>query len=363
MERVFIFVFSGSFLSSWLLGRLRRRSGTQAGRSLYGLLQAMLVTGVMLLDDKLHAGGITPSLLASDMLFLDALVLHRVRFVSEKKGHSYLFPLLAAAGLVRSVMALAGYPLPFDPVVHMTVVSGMMLSSSLAEEVVRMFPAGRLRGIPPEHVAFVFMKSVCAQVMMLLCVVILTFPSSRPLCRAASVLLAGMYAYLVHSMSRGTPVLRVMPVAAAVAVRHRMAGHERVTEESRRIDLLFERIETYMQQEKPFLDDAFSLTKLAVEMATNKSMLSKTINDKSGKNFCRYVNEYRIRYAVSLMGRDRRLKVSELALMSGFHTVASFNMAFKMIMNDTPSEYMRTLNSSRLARQEGGEQSAPPAIP
>ncbi len=116
------------------------------------------------------------------------------------------------------------------------------------------------------------------------------------------------------------------------------------------MDLLFERVEAYMQKEKPYLDDMFTMTRLAAEMMTNKSMLSKTINEKSGEHFCRYVNAYRIRHALSLMERDSRLRVGEISLMSGFHSVASFNMAFKHMMNDTPSEYMRTLHASGLHR-------------
>lgn len=108
--------------------------------------------------------------------------------------------------------------------------------------------------------------------------------------------------------------------------------------------LLYERVERYMQEHQPFLEDGFSLTELAAAMYTNKSYLSRTINHYSGYNFCQYVNKYRIEYAIEMMKKDKRIKILELAMTSGFHSVASFNMAFKLHTNDTPSEYMRTIH-------------------
>ena len=360
MERVFIYVFALIFLIIWLYDSLGRKAGLSKGRMALRLVPPAVVTAVMLLDDRMYAGGIPAFLLAADMLFLDAMVLQGIRFQSERRKVSLPFLLLTAAGLARSICAVAGLPLPLDPGVHMVLVSGMMLSFSVSEEVVRMFPSGRIRGIIHEHVAMVFLKTASAQALTLLGVILLSASSSRFLCLAVCLLLAVIYAYLQYSASLGTPALRMIPVAAAV-MRQTASGRD--TDESRREDLLFERVEAYMQKEKPYLDDAFTLAKLATEMTTNKSMLSKTINDKYGENFCRYVNAYRIRHAVSLMQREKRLKVSELSMMSGFHSVASFNMAFKLLMSDTPSEYMRTLYSARLARPAAGERSAPKESP
>ena len=355
MERIIIYGSAGIFLTIWLYGRLGRKEEKRRGDGVLRLVPPLLVTLMMLLDDRMTPGGIPASLLAADMLFLDASVLQGIRFISEKRRLSIPYLLLAAAGPARCACALAGLRFPLDPCTHMVLVSGMMLSCSVADEVFRMFPSGRIRGIPQEHVALVFIKTASAQALMLIGAVILAVSSSRTMCLVACVLLAVVYAYLQHSYSLGTPAVRVIPAVAAAAMRQ--AAPDNVTDESRREDLLFERVEAYMQKEKPYLDDTFTLTRLATDMMTNKSMLSKTINDKSGNNFCRYVNAYRIKHALSLMHRDKRLKVSELSMMSGFHTVASFNMAFKLMMSDTPSEYMRTLHSSGLARPAAGERS------
>ena len=361
MERVLIYCFASLFLMIWLAYSRAGKREKAWGESLFRLVPPMAVTAIMVLDDRFSTDGMPASLLAADMLYLDALVLHGVRFISEKGRVSVPFLLLAAAGPLRSALAAAGHPFRIDPSVFMVLVSGLMLSYTVAEEVIRIFPSGRLKGILQEHVALVFMKVASAQGLTLTGAFILAVRASRPMCLVLCAVLAAVYAYLQFSSSLGTPHPRVIPAAVAAAVRQ--AAPDRVTDESRREDLLFERVEAYMQKEKPYLGDTFTLTRLATEMMTNKSMLSKTINDKSGNNFCRYVNAYRVKHALSLMQRDRRLKVSELSMMSGFHTVASFNMAFKLIMSDTPSEYMRTLHSAGLARPAARERSVPEGSP
>ncbi len=121
-------------------------------------------------------------------------------------------------------------------------------------------------------------------------------------------------------------------------------------EDCSRMDELFERLEKYMKENEPYLDENLSLSDLATVMLTNKTYLSKTINYKSGMHFCPYVNKYRIEYSLKIMNKDNRVRVMELAVLSGFHSVSTFNMAFRLFMGDTPSEYMRTLRSKGLYR-------------
>lgn len=106
---------------------------------------------------------------------------------------------------------------------------------------------------------------------------------------------------------------------------------------------LYEKVQQIMESKRPFLDEDFSLQDLASASFTNKTYLSKTINLFSGRNFRQFVNYYRIRYSIDLMKQDKHLRVSELSALSGFHTVVTYNMAFKLNMNETPSEYLQRL--------------------
>lgn len=124
-----------------------------------------------------------------------------------------------------------------------------------------------------------------------------------------------------------------------------------LTEDESKMKMLFDRVEEYMEEKKPFLEEDFQMSDLAEAVFTNKAYLSKTINKVYGNNFCQYVNSYRVKYAVELMEKDDRVKVVELAMLAGFHSVVSFNMAFKLFMNTTPSEYQRTVQSKRLQSQ------------
>ena len=81
---------------------------------------------------------------------------------------------------------------------------------------------------------------------------------------------------------------------------------------------------------------------------TNKVYVSRAINDHTGKNFCQYVNYHRIMYSVSAFRENPHLRISELAEMSGFHTIVSYNMAFRLVMNDSPGEWCKKI------RQETG---------
>lgn len=110
-----------------------------------------------------------------------------------------------------------------------------------------------------------------------------------------------------------------------------------------RMNALYARAVEYMEKKQPFLDEDFSLAAMSTALFTNKSYLSRVINYYSGRNFKQFVNFYRIRYAVDLISQDPRLSVLELATMSGFHSVVTFNVAFRLNMNDTPGAYCRNV--------------------
>lgn len=102
---------------------------------------------------------------------------------------------------------------------------------------------------------------------------------------------------------------------------------------------LFVRCCRYMELRKPFLVESFSLEDLALALFTNKLYLSQTINACTGRNFRSFVNGYRVMYAMDLFRKNNRLRVSDLSNLSGFHTPVSFNMAFKLMMDEAPGAW------------------------
>ena len=106
---------------------------------------------------------------------------------------------------------------------------------------------------------------------------------------------------------------------------------------------LFNDVIRIMETKKPYLQEDFVIDDLSRMTRTNRLYLSKSINFHSGRNFNQLVNYYRVKYAIELIKKDPGLRMVEVAQMSGFHTVVSFNMAFKLNEHTTPSEFARSL--------------------
>ena len=126
--------------------------------------------------------------------------------------------------------------------------------------------------------------------------------------------------------------------------------------ESPAMNELYGRIIKLMESSKPYLREDYSLQDLAGSVYSNKTYLSKTINLMSGKNFRQFINSYRVLHSVELIKRNPKMRVEELAVMSGFHSSVTYNMAFKANMQETPGEYAQKLRSNlsglRAKRQE-----------
>lgn len=328
--------------------------GSLSGRRMWGLKER----GFRLARDifplalvSLDAwNGIPVSLLAADLLFCDAVLLQSVTAPQPRDRFPFMSALLSLACLARGVLDASGVRLHVDPATFMVLSAAFLLASGPFGEWLP-WPRGRREALPGAG-RISSQNAACCRILGFSSTVVVALgsvsvPFTHGALLAISLILSLLYAFLYLQSSLGSRTLRF----PAVFSPRKLEGGS--IDEAQRMDMLFQRIEAYMQRERPYLDENFTLAELAREMLTNKGMLSKTINTKSNRNFCQYVNSYRIQYAVSLMKKDHRLRVVELSLMSGFHSVASFNMAFKLFMNDTPSEYMRTLQAMEMLHPGG----------
>lgn len=102
---------------------------------------------------------------------------------------------------------------------------------------------------------------------------------------------------------------------------------------------IYMRLEQYFEAAKPYLDGNLTINDVAARLYTNKVYVSKAVNRYSGLNYCQYVNRYRIGYAVESYKKDPGLRISELAQMSGFNSMAAFNISFRTFMNESPREW------------------------
>ena len=125
-------------------------------------------------------------------------------------------------------------------------------------------------------------------------------------------------------------------------------------EKADNLEQLYARIQTLFDEQKPYLDENITVGDIAKMLYTNKAYLSRTINDHTGKNFCQFVNYYRVMYSMDLFRKNPWPRVAELADMSGFHTIVSYNMAFRFVNNESPGEWCRRTRLEMGVKNEKG---------
>lgn len=104
---------------------------------------------------------------------------------------------------------------------------------------------------------------------------------------------------------------------------------------------IYERVVLLFEMEKPFLKGELTINDIVKVVFSNKVYISRAISHYTGRNFRQFVNYHRVMYSMELFRSRPDLKVAELSALSGFNTVVSFTMAFRLFVNETPSEWCR----------------------
>ena len=123
-------------------------------------------------------------------------------------------------------------------------------------------------------------------------------------------------------------------------ISHVEVANDAVKEDGHYRDI-YERVMAYFDEYLPYLNSELTISDVVKVVFTNKLYISRAISKYTGRNFCQFVNYYRVTYSVNLFRKNPDLKILELANASGFNTVASFSMAFKLFMNENPSDWCR----------------------
>ena len=104
---------------------------------------------------------------------------------------------------------------------------------------------------------------------------------------------------------------------------------------------LYEKILEYFAETKAYLNPNLTINDVVAVVLSNKLYISKAVNRFTGRNFCQFVNYYRVIHAIELFRDNTDLKVHELASRSGFNSAVSFGMAFKLYMGEKPGDWCR----------------------
>lgn len=180
--------------------------------------------------------------------------------------------------------------------------------------------------------------------MMLTCAALVPGNTGLVLESAGAVAFMALYAVLYMRALTGRTF--ILDEGTEMRIKDIIKGNLRTSfidkaEEDRKMNNLYRKIMLYMSEDKPYLDPSFCMNDMATKVYSNKLYLSRTINLLSGRNFRQFVNYHRIQYAIALFKKDPKLKVGEVAEMSGFNSGVSFNMAFKVNTGKTPSEWLQ----------------------
>ena len=114
---------------------------------------------------------------------------------------------------------------------------------------------------------------------------------------------------------------------------------------SSKTDEYYTQLKKMMEEDKIYQDPNLNMTILSEKTGLSNSYLSQIINQKDGRNFFDFVNEYRIDEVKQKMSDPKYSHYTILALAqdSGFGSKSTFNSFFKKTTGKTPSQYKREL--------------------
>lgn len=112
-----------------------------------------------------------------------------------------------------------------------------------------------------------------------------------------------------------------------------------------RDDNIRRRLIKYFEEEKPYLRADLSINEVASYLYSNKSYVSRVINDHFKKNFNQFVNFYRIEEAKRIFLIDRSLSITNWYQKAGFGSMASFCISFRIYTGASPADWCKEQKS------------------
>lgn len=126
--------------------------------------------------------------------------------------------------------------------------------------------------------------------------------------------------------------------------------YESSTLEEGRKTKMVARLLDYVRAERPYLEPELTLGQLAAGVGIPAHYLSQVINEKVGKSFGDFINEFRVERAKNLLGDERHehLTILAIAYEAGFNSKTAFYDAFRRFVGVTPSKFRKQLKISSL---------------
>ena len=104
---------------------------------------------------------------------------------------------------------------------------------------------------------------------------------------------------------------------------------------------IIQRLILHFESHKPYLHKDLKLADVSKQIYTNRTYLSRALNQSLSKNFNQFVNYYRVKEACRLYIDNPLIKINEMSEKSGFKNLSSFSTAFSFNMRYTPAEWCK----------------------
>ncbi|WP_130735269.1 helix-turn-helix transcriptional regulator [Flavobacterium sp. J27] len=100
------------------------------------------------------------------------------------------------------------------------------------------------------------------------------------------------------------------------------------------------------EKNKDYINKNCSLENLAKDFNTNKTYLSKIINEDKGYSFSSYINNLRIDYVIQLLKEDKKIRkysIESIAEEVGYNNAKAFSKAFYERIQVKPSVFIKNM--------------------
>ncbi len=109
-------------------------------------------------------------------------------------------------------------------------------------------------------------------------------------------------------------------------------------------DSLASRFQHLMMDQHVFLQPKLSLDDVAESLNTNKTYVSKMVNNTYNLGFPELINILRVDYAEQYIISHREARQEEIAQECGFLSASSFNTTFKKVTGMTPKVWIASID-------------------
>ena len=190
----------------------------------------------------------------------------------------------------------------------------------------------------------IYLMAIVMYITALLISAIVSLPIAKVVAGVVSLLMSGEMAALGLRVSTDSLFVLWRKQERRI-VESMKISHADVTQDTSKADGMYKDIYTRLvslfEEEKIYLNSELTINDIVKQIFTNKLYISRAISQFTGRNFCQFVNYYRVLHSIQLFHDNPKLKVIEMATQSGFNSTVSYSMAFRLYMGECPSDWCR----------------------